>query len=411
MSKATTSVIPQIIDRHAEDAAFLWLQRDAAVKEPHYTLTDLVELDDRLNSHLDGLSVAAELARAPILKNLEFAEPGEVFVTAWYMMEQADGELLDTLLSHCTEANENYRALLSGIAWHPSSIDFAKILLKANAEAYQQLGYRLHALFRIRPALNVLEPACISVNKLRMVGELGLQELLADLDTYIDHTDAELGFWANWSAALLGNWQSVARLVSYVLQQHSLSLNALAISVRKLSVPEQRNLLGTLSENPETMRLAMQGMGYSGDPFWLPMLLTYMDELELARTAGEAFTLITGLDLAYLDMDKDWPDGFESGPNEDPTDDNVELDADLNLPWPDAAKINGWWQTNADKFTPGQRYLCGKPISKSQCYEVLKNGYQKQRHAAAIELALMGEPYFNVCAPGAQQLTKLKAIA
>ena len=35
------SVIPAVIEQHAEKVAFLWLLRDAAVHEPHYSLSDL----------------------------------------------------------------------------------------------------------------------------------------------------------------------------------------------------------------------------------------------------------------------------------------------------------------------------------------------------------------------------------
>jgi hypothetical protein len=48
-------IIPEIIDQHAEEAAFLWLRRDAAVHQPHYDIEDLAELDERVEAHLDGL--------------------------------------------------------------------------------------------------------------------------------------------------------------------------------------------------------------------------------------------------------------------------------------------------------------------------------------------------------------------
>jgi hypothetical protein len=34
-------IITEIVDQHAEEAAFLWLLRDAAVSAPHYLLADL----------------------------------------------------------------------------------------------------------------------------------------------------------------------------------------------------------------------------------------------------------------------------------------------------------------------------------------------------------------------------------
>ena len=53
-------IIPHVIDQHAEDAAFLWHQRDAAVRAAHYQLTHLARWDDRVDAHLDGLRIAGE---------------------------------------------------------------------------------------------------------------------------------------------------------------------------------------------------------------------------------------------------------------------------------------------------------------------------------------------------------------
>lgn len=407
-------IIQTLVDRHMEDAAFLWLQRDSATYEPHYDLDDLVELEEQLEAHLDGLKVAAEKGAQLIPSLLQCGEPGECFVAAWLSIALEDGKSLSALMEHCVNNAENHKAAISGFAWDQENVALTDRLLSTNAAEYLQLGVRVFALQRKDPQ-QALQSALNSANEpapiLRVIGELGRQDLLTDLRSYFTHQASDIVFTANWSAALLGDWSAIGNLTQLIVQNTPDAEQAIKLVARKLSYIELKNLLEKLLESTDTTRVAIQGMGYSGDPFWLPILLTYMAELELARVAGEAFALITGLDLAYMDMDKDWPDGFESGPNEDPMDDNVQLDADLNLPWPDTAKLQGWWQINADKFTPGQRYLCGKAISKTQCYQVLKNGYQRQRHAAALELALMGEPYFNVCAPALQQKARLDAIS
>ena len=54
------SVIPAVIEQHAEEAAFLWLLRDAAVHAPHYSLKDMADIDERVEAHIDGLRVAGE---------------------------------------------------------------------------------------------------------------------------------------------------------------------------------------------------------------------------------------------------------------------------------------------------------------------------------------------------------------
>jgi len=124
-----------------------------------------------------------------------------------------------------------------------------------------------------------------------------------------------------------------------------------------------------------------------------------------ARVAGEAFTMITGVDIAYQDLDADKPGGFEARPTENPEDENVQMDPDDNLPWPAAEPIAKWWGSHAAQFENGARYLLGKPISVDWCRQVLRSGRQRQRAAAALELAIRepGQPLFNVAAPGFRQ--------
>jgi uncharacterized protein (TIGR02270 family) len=82
------------------------------------------------------------------------------------------------------------------------------------------------------------------------------------------------------------------------------------------------------------------------------------------------------------------------------------MDADEDLPWPDPELVVKWWEQNKGNFTPGHRYLAGKPISAEHCTHVLKTGNQRQRLAAALELALRqpDAKWFNARANAAWQI-------
>ena len=96
-------------------------------------------------------------------------------------------------------------------------------------------------------------------------------------------------------------------------------------------------MLQQLAQDKRHVRSLVRAIGVAGDPFYVPWLIKQMDEPALARLAGEAFSLITGLDLAYLDLERKPPEGVDFGPNDDPDDDNVAMDEDDSLPWPDPA--------------------------------------------------------------------------
>jgi len=157
----------------------------------------------------------------------------------------------------------------------------------------------------------------------------------------------------------------------------------------------------------------MAGIGFTGDPAYIPMLIKQMENPELARAAGESISLITGLNLVAENLAGEQPEGFEAGPNDDPQDENTEMDLDEDLPWPDANLVSGWWEQHKGNFNVGSRYIDGKPVSPAQCNHVLKHGMQSHRSAAALELALSraDAPWFNTLAPGSWQLKSLAVEA
>ena len=99
------------------------------------------------------------------------------------------------------------------------------------------------------------------------------------------------------------------------------------------------------------------------------------------------------------------PEDFQAGPTEDPNDENVEMDPDDNLPWPEPTLVQKWWDKNRGQFKNGTRYLLGKPMTVEWLKTVLRDGRQRQRAAAALELAIRqpGQPLFNVATPGYRQ--------
>ena len=172
-----------------------------------------------------------------------------------------------------------------------------------------------------------------------------------------------------------------------------------------IAVPHANELLKGVARDPANIRLLIQGAGIVGDPYYVPWLIKQMADLKLTRLAGESFTYITGLDLSYLDLDRKPPENVEAEPNDNPDDDNVAMDEDDSLPWPDPVKIQSWWDVNKSRFTDGTRYFMGEPVTRAHCIQVLKDGYQRQRIAAALYLCLLhpGTKLFPTKAPAWRQ--------
>jgi hypothetical protein len=66
---------------------------------------------------------------------------------------------------------------------------------------------------------------------------------------------------------------------------------------------------------------------------------------------------------------------------------------------PNPTLVREWWRTHRSEFSSGSRYLAGNIITAPAMKRTLRDGYQRQRLAAAIELARLEKaPIFPVTA-------------
>jgi hypothetical protein len=225
-------------------------------------------------------------------------------------------------------------------------------------------------------------------------------------------SDASCRFVSAWSAALLGQTTNniLSTLQKFVEEGEAYAERALAIFLRCLPLGQAEAYCRNLRNNPYQMRLAAIAPGVIGVPELVPEVIAMMQVTEVARVAGEAFSMITGVDLAFEDLDAEIPEGWTSGPSDDPEDEDVGMDPDQHLPWPNPDLAFAWWQKNCQKFHPQKRYLRGEEIKQKNLQKSLLEGLQRQRLAAAVELALLApqQPLFNVFAKGKKQHLVLK---
>ncbi len=402
-------IIKSIIDQHAEGAAFLWLQRNTAVREPHYSLKDLAHLDDRLEAHIDGLRIAGDAGWEVCEEALATKEPGEIFTAAVLAFEGDDGRRVDEVITAAEETPENLQALVSALGWIDDRCfrRWVPGMANASADIYRYLAISAYSIRQIDPgevlnaALQNSEPLN-QARALRAVGELKQKNLLPELKQFDQSNDLACRFWSAWSGILLSDPSAIDKLKDFVSVESVYCEPAIQLLLRVMDIKQSQLFLNELSKTADSQRLIARGTGIVGDPVVIPWLIELMTNPELARVAGESFSMITGVDIAYDDLEGEWPEGFEAGPTENPEDEDVAMDPDEDLAWPEPDLIRSWWQENSKYFRPGTRYLCGQPISVEHCQKVLRNGYQRQRRAAALELALLqpDAPLFNMSAPG-----------
>ena len=413
MLSSSIEYIPHIIQQHAEESAILHNIRLQQVGASHVKLHHLRRIDDRIAAHLDGLTVAGSYGSSVCEAALESAGVGEIFTAAIRAIEEKDLQWLDRLFALAIAVPEVQSGLISAFGWISAQyLEGTGVGLLTSKDPFKQrMGIEACVLHRVDPGATLTslighqEPQ-LRGRALRAAGELGRRDLRTICEQSLTDKDMACRFWAAWSSALLGNRTSAVE----VLKTYSLTINAfqqqvLQLILRIMAMADVHAVLKTLAQNPSNVRCLIQGAGISGDPYYVSWLIKQMDDPKLARLAGESFSFITGLDLAYLDLEQDKPEGIEMGPNENPDDDNVAMDEDDNLPWPDPAKILTWWDTNKIGFLDGERYFMGKRISREHCMQILKEGFQRQRFAAALYLCLLepGTQLFPISAPAWRQ--------
>jgi uncharacterized protein (TIGR02270 family) len=410
---AAAPVIPEIVEQHLEESAHLRQVRSFLVQAPHVNLLQLGRHDERIVAHLDGLAVAGESGTRTCRAALQSPGVGEVYAAAVRSIEDQDREGLDSIIEIVSGVPESEAGLISAFGWVSAHFlqGTIKEFLASDDPLHRRLGITACAMHRVDPGAR-LDMAASDVDPrlrarvVRAAGECGRRDLLpACMKAHADE-DRAIRFWAAWSAALLGEPHKVLPVLQAFALAASLFRDRAARILFKVEAPRRAlELLRTVAQNPADIRALIQAVGIAGDPHHVPWLIEQMSDLTLARLAGESFSFITGLDLATLDLERARPEGIRLGPTDAPEDEDVAMDPDDGLPWPDPEKIQKWWETHRHDLPAGVRHFMGKPPAWEHCLDVLRNGYQRQRIAAAEYLCLLrpGTRLFNTAAPAWRQ--------
>jgi uncharacterized protein (TIGR02270 family) len=423
-------VMLDILEEHFEELEFLWLQRDLAIAAPDYDLADLAELDERVEAHIDGLRIAGDAGWEIAKEQLVGDEAGEVFTGAVLAFESGDEHRICEVLEVASQSMELARGAISALGWltYQQAQPHIQKLIKSDEPMRRRIGIAAAAVHRQNPGPSLNKAVSdgevlVRARALRAVGELGRMDLLAAVKSHLQAEDESCRFWAAWSASLLNDRSGIGILRDTAEAGGLLAERACQVAARRMGQAEAMQWQKQLAEREQHHRLAIIAAGAIGEPVLMPWLIEMMKVKDMARPAGEAFSTITGVDIAYENLEAEGPESPEAGPTEtaeesaemesaedaemeSDEDLEMEVDPDEDLPWPEPELISKWWSCNQGRFPAGRRHLGGKPIVFETLREVLKTGKQRQRAAAALEMVFLqpGQPLFEVRARADRQL-------
>lgn len=421
MHQLKRPIIPAVVSQHLEDVAALRGTRSVLLRSPHVELHRLARLDERLNAHIDGMRVAGDEGYRMAQCELERPWLGALFALAVLAVERGDTAQLHKLLALAEALPETPRALASAMGWvsAPALRGWTAPLLGSGQPWHVWLGLAACAAHRVDPGA-ALAKAVAQVDTaqraraLRMAGQLGRADLLPALHQQLEDGDAACRTAAARSAVLLGDRSAgLATLRAAALDKDAPHLEALQLYLLAAPSDAARTTVRELVAAGAPLRTTIRATAWAGDVQAVPWLVKHMADLQHARVAGEAFSFLTGADLARLDLEIKGELPSVGGPSDDPNDDDVALDEDESLPWPDVARIQAWWQKHAGTMPKGTRCFAGAAVTPAHCIQILKTAGQRQRYAAAMLLSLLspGTPLFNTAAPSHRQQRLLAAMS
>src|SRR5947209_1794986 len=177
----------QVIDQHAEEAAFLWRQRDHATSAPQYALKDLAKLDERVEAHLDALRIAKSAGWSTVHGQLDQGR-GEVFAAAVLAFEGGDPSRVKRVLDVGCPTTVFGRALISALGWIPSEVSLPTLtsLLESPDASVRRVAIGGMAVHRIDPgnalAVSIRDSnAGLATRAIKAAAELGRFDLMKTL--------------------------------------------------------------------------------------------------------------------------------------------------------------------------------------------------------------------------------------
>ncbi len=397
-------VLWDVVVEHLDEAEYACSQWRAALDSPAYTLHDLARgPEELLFAHVDGLVLSGSAVVEHVLKP-ELEQPSEprqarVLAAALALLAHGRQDVVgQALWSDIPEvAAGAQHAFVLGAppsfeAWLLQKLeqDLAqrerRVLLGIAAGRGLAVGNVLLSL-QTADDEEVRAAACIARTA-------DARRHLPALEFLTSHPTAKVRDAALVSALVHGSsfaFQRCLELASDGETCHGLPMLLVAL----LGAQHHHELLLHQLSRTSHRSAALFALGYTGSTSVATSLLQHVasEDETTARLAGEAFSVITGLDTSvdpYLKVTG------EPGENEEglPPLQDDDLDASLvpiveqGLPLPNPEALDAFWRVRAPTVDGRQRLLLGEPWMMGSALAALSGAQLRRRHAVALWLLI-----------------------
>jgi uncharacterized protein (TIGR02270 family) len=299
--------IPDILEEHLEELAFLWGQRRTALRSARYTVRAFAHLEERVAAHLHGvLAVGGEAL--PLLEDLvREGDSDAAFAAGYALLHHGDATASARMLDAFARAEDGRLGGLRDALCHgPAGSVLPQIQALTNAAVMTRAVaaaevFVFHSDFpldeqRVRRFLHDEDPA-VRAGGWGLVGYLGLRldpkTYAAGLrdDPFVRRAALRAGAWCGEPGIL-----AVGRkLAEHPAPDNFDALELLAV----LGGPEDLPRFATIGRASELGPTRFRLLGCFGHPTLMDLVLAgiRVSDAATAAAAGAAFTKLTGAEI------------------------------------------------------------------------------------------------------------------
>jgi uncharacterized protein (TIGR02270 family) len=307
MTAPALTYIPNILEEHLEELAFLWGQRRTALRSPRYTFRAFAHLEERVTAHLQGVLAVGDEALPLLEDTLREGDSSAAFAAAYALLHHRDGSATARVLDAFAHADgARLGGLRDALCQGPTGPVLPQIQALAHSPqaplavaAAEALAFHTDVGLTDRLVRQFLtdEDVAVRAGGWRLIGYLGMRldpktyaAALRD-DPVVKRAALHAGAWCGEPGVVAVGRQLAERPAP----EHADALELLAIlggpeDLARFAAIGQRSALG-----PGRFHL----LGCFGHPGLVELLLAGMRDPDAATAvaAGAAFTKMTGAEI------------------------------------------------------------------------------------------------------------------
>lgn len=381
----TSSFTVDICTEYLEESSFLYEQRLSLFDDPEITWLETKDFEDRFEAHIDGLVVGEDLALEVCKQQASEGDFGELHAAVRVFCRQNRKDLVLEILEQLDpEDKEKLVAVADALKYElPDSWqnDFIAMLhgedpkllqIAARVAGHRRLAAGQELIHALQQNTPDLFPDIIGA-----LGRIREQSARALLLNNLENDRDDIRSAAVLALLRIGESQTLDRFFGLTGSQQWTHI-PIGLGGGPSAVPALLRMASGESAHAD----CLTALGLLGDTSAIDVLLSKLDNKELAESAAIGLNLITGADLyeeAFIPEEMEEDELFEEEledfrngkkpvrPDGQPYGITITRLSQNRGDW------QNWWSKNKSRLSPQIRYRNGKPYSPACLLENLES--------------------------------------